>query len=326
MKAVIINGKGGPESLSIGEWEKPKPGPDELLVKVEATAINRADTLQREGKYPVPKGESPILGLELAGTVVEIGSDVSKWKIGDKVCGLLGGGGHAEYAVIHEEMAMPVPMELSMEEAAAMPEVFLTAFQALVWICKLKEGEKVLIHAGGSGVGTAAIQLAKAMGTQVIVTASATKHKVCHELGADLVIDYKKDDFEEEVKKFTKGTGVDVLVDFVAAPYLQKNINSMALDGRMVMLAFLGGPVMEGLNLAPILRNRLQINGSTLRSRSPEYKKALTEDFQEFAWPLFKSGQLKVVLDKVYDWREIAEAHRRMETNLNIGKIVLKVS
>ncbi|MTI30297.1 NAD(P)H-quinone oxidoreductase [Xanthovirga aplysinae] len=326
MKAIIASGKGGPDSLSIGEWPKPKPSSYDVLVKVEASAINRADTLQREGKYPVPEGESPILGLEMSGTIVACGDKVTKWHVGDQVCGLLGGGGHAEFAIIHEDMAMTIPTGWSMEEAAAMPEVFLTAYQSLKWICQLKKGETVLIHAGASGVGTAAIQLAKAIGAKVLVTASAEKHDICLQLGAELAIDYKKEDFQEAVKGYSKGRGVDVVVDFIAGPYLQQNINSLAIDGRMVLLAFLGGPKVDHLNLAALLMKRLQINGSTLRSRSQVYKKELTQDFKKFAWPLFESGQLKVVLDKVYNWKNIPDAHRRMEANISMGKIVLKVN
>jgi tumor protein p53-inducible protein 3 len=325
MRAVQISGKGGAESLYIGEYPEPKPAPKEVLVKVEATAINRADILQREGKYPVPAGESPILGLEMAGTIVEMGEECTRWHVGDKICGLLGGGGHAEYAVIHEDMAMPVFKNMTMTEAAAIPEVFLTAYQALHWLGRLKEGEKVLIHAGASGVGTAAIQLAKASGAKVWATASKAKHESCLHLGADQLIDYKNQDFEQIIREQTEGKGVDVIVDFIAAPYFQQNLNSLATDGRLIMLALLGGPKLQGLNLLPLITKRLQVKGSTLRSRSLAYKIKLSRDFLSHTQSLFDSGKLKAVIDSEFSWKDIAKAHQRMEENMNTGKIVLKI-
>lgn len=326
MKAVLIKEFGGPEQLYLGTCETPQPKANEILVKVAATALNRADTLQRMGKYPAPKGESEILGLEIAGTVESVGAKVTKWKVGDRVCGLLGGGGYASYAVIHEELAMPIPDGISLIEAAAIPEVFLTAFQAIQWIAQLKEGEHILIHAGASGVGTAAIQLANRMGAIPIVTASSAKHELCLELGARHAIDYKTENFEESVIKLTDGKGANVIVDFIGAPYMQQNLNALAMDGRMVMLAFLGTPKIEALNLIPILRKRLQINGSTLRARSLDYKVELSQDLMRFAWPLFTDGRLKAVVDSVFDWEDVADAHRYMEANKNKGKIILKVS
>ncbi len=309
----------------LGEYETPQPQPDELLVKVHATALNRADTLQRQGKYPPPAGASPLLGLEVAGEVVEAGSNCTKYKTGDKVFGLLPGGGYAEYAVIQEAMAMRVPANLSMEEAAAIPEVFLTAFQALIWLGKLQEGERVLLHAGASGVGTAAIQLARATKAEVIVTASKQKLQACLDLGTHKAIDYKASNFEEEVLAHTNGEGVDVIIDFIAGPYFKQNINCLRLDGRMVLLASLGGGKVEEFDLRKILAKRLQIMGSTLRSRSPEYQVQLTQEVAQFAMPHFERGEIKPVVDSVYDWQDVAEAHRYMEENRNIGKIVLRV-
>ncbi len=325
MKAIQVKAFGGPEQLYLGEYETPKPAENEVLVKVEATALNRADTLQRMGKYPPPEGESPIMGLEMAGEIVEIGDAVIHCKVGDKVCGLLGGGGYAEYAVIPERMALPWPEGFDAPQATAVPEVFLTAFQALRWLAHLQEGERVLIHAGASGVGTAAIQLARVMGARPIVTASSGKHSLCKELGAALAIDYKTEDFAERLKAYTEGEGVNVVIDFVGAPYLQQNLQVMALEGRMVLLAFLGGVKVDQLNIAALLRKRLQVIGSTLRARSLEYKIRLSNDLQLFAWPLFANGQLRPVIDKVYDWSEVAEAHRYMESNQSRGKIVLRV-
>ena len=267
MNAIQLNAFGGPEQMYIGPYEKPAPGPNEILVKVAAAALNRADTLQRMGKYPPPKGESEIMGLEMAGTVAACGPQVTRWTVGDQVCGLLGGGGYAEYATIPEGMALPWPQGFDAVQAAAVPEVFLTAFQALRWLARLQEGERILVHAGASGVGTAAIQLARAMNAEVLVTASAAKHDLCRTLGADVAIDYKTESFAERVAAYTDGQGVDVIVDFIGGPYFQGNLKALAVEGRLVMLAFLGGVKPGELNLAPILRKRLQIIGSTLRAR-----------------------------------------------------------
>lgn len=326
MKAVIIDEFGGPEMLKIGEWPNPKPGKKDLLVKIVATALNRADTLQRKGLYPPPLGESPILGLEMAGEVVEIGREVSQWKVGDRVCGLLGGGGYAQYACISEDMAMPIPDNLTYEQAAAIPEVFLTAFQALIWLGQLQAGETILIHAGASGVGTAAIQLAKVIGTKIIVTASKTKHELCLQLGAEKAIDYRSEDFQEVIEAYTKGEGINMVLDFLAASYFQKNLNVLGLDGRLVILALMGGTKLEQANIGVILRKRLKIIGSTLRSRSLDYKIRLTKDLQSFAWTHFESGVLHPVIDSTYNWQEVDEAHRYMEANKNKGKIVLRIS
>lgn len=325
MRAILVKQPGGPEQLILGEHEQPLPGPTELLVKVHATALNRADTLQRQGKYPPPKGASPILGLEIAGVVEEAGINCKRFKKGAKVFGLLPGGGYAEYATIDEAMAMPMPDNLSFEEAAAIPEVFLTAWQALIWLGKLQPGERALIHAGASGVGTAAIQLARAHKAEVLVTASETKTQACLDLGAHKAINYKEVPFEDEVLAYTNNEGVDVIVDFIAGPYFNQNLDCLRLDGRLVILASLGGGKVEEVDLRKILSKRLQVMGSTLRSRTKEYQIKLTEDMSRFALPLFKEGKLKPVIDSVYSWEEVAEAHRYMESNKNIGKIVLRV-
>lgn len=323
MKAVLFDEGGGLQSLHIGTWETPQPADDEILVKVAATALNRADLLQRKGKYPPPQGASPILGLEMSGEVVACGDQVSRWQVGDRVFGLLPGGGYAEYAVIHEDMAMPLPSNLNFTEAAAIPEVFLTAFQALRWLARMQAGEKVLIHAGGSGVGTAAIQLAQEMGAaNISITASAAKHDLCRELGAHRTIDYRAQDFEEVI---TEAGGVDVIIDFIAAPYFQKNINCLRTDGRLILLAALGGPKVEAFNLLKLLSKRLQVIASTLRARSREYQIRLSRDFADFGLPLLGNGRLKPVIDKVYPWEEVVQAHQRMESNQNAGKIVLSI-
>ncbi len=325
MKAVIIQSIGTPDQLTIQEVPVPEIGEYEVLVRVHATALNRADLLQRRGLYPPPAGESEILGLEMAGVVEKTGARVTKWNQGDQVCGLLPGGGYAQFAKIHEDMAWSVPQVFSMEQAAAIPEVFLTAFQAIRWLANLRSGETILIHAGASGVGTAAIQLSRAMGARPIVTASPSKHSFVLQLGADQAIDYKTQAFDEEIKLMTEGAGADVIIDFIGGPYFDKNLSALGQDGRLVMLGFMGGPESPAVNLAPFLRKRLQVLGSTLRSRSLAYKIRLAEDLYDFAWPLFENGTIKPVVDRVFSWKEVAEAHQYMEANKNKGKIILKV-
>lgn len=325
MKAILLKEFGSTENLYVGECATPQPSAQEILVKVHATALNRADILQREGKYPPPNGASEVLGLEIAGEVAEVGLEVQKWRVGDRVCGLLAGGGYAEYATIHEDMALPIPANLSFEEAAAIPEVFLTAFQALHDIAKIKPRETVLIHAGASGVGTAAIQIAKQSGTTVFVTASEQKHALTLELGASFAVDYHKEDFEKVIAHYAYSQGVNVILDFVGAPYFEKNLNLLSMDGRLVILAVMGGVIAKEVPIGSILRKRLQIFGSTLRNRPLDYKIALTRDFRLFAWNLFAKGTLKPVVDKVFDWQAVAEAHHYMESNENQGKIVLKI-
>lgn len=327
MKAVLVREFGGPEQLQLGDVNQPVVNSNDISVRVAASALNRADTLQRKGLYPPPKGASEVLGLEMSGTVEAVGQNVRRWKKGDRVCGLLAGGGYAEYVSIHEDLAIEIPDQMSFTEAAAIPEVFLTAYQALSYLANLQLGESILIHAGASGVGTAAIQIAKAMGaSQIIVTASKGKHETCSGLGANACIDYKVENFEKVSGDLTEGKGVDVIIDFLAASYFQQNINSLNYDGRMIMLALMGGIKIENLNVANILKKRLRIIGSTLRARSLEYKIQLTKDFSEFALPLFQSGELKPVIDSIYNWNNVAEAHRYMESNKNKGKIILEIS
>lgn len=236
MKAILFDEPGEAEKLYIDNFPKPEVGEEEILVEVKATALNRADILQRMGKYPPPQGVSPVLGLEISGVVVEKGSKVFKWKIGDKVFGLIPGGGYAQFAVIHEDMAIRIPDNLSFEQAAAIPEVFLTAYQSIVWLGKLKAAEYILIHAGASGVGTAAIQIARELGAKIIITASAEKHFICKELGAEVLIDYKTQNFKDIVLKATNNYGADVIIDFIGAKYFKDNIDSLTRDGRLILL------------------------------------------------------------------------------------------
>ncbi len=325
MKAVVVEEPGGPEKLSIGWAKKPVPREDELLVRVHATALNRADLMQRAGRYPPPEGTSPILGLEMAGTVEAVGPACPTWNVGDRVCGLLPGGGYAEFAVIHRDLAIPLLPTLSFLEAAAIPEVFLTAFQALHWYGEVDGSKRVLIHAGASGVGTAGIQLARAAGATVYVTASAGKHETCLALGADAAIDYKTEDFAERIDELTESRGVDVIVDFIGAPYFKQNAAALAVDGRWILLATLGGSRVEEVDLRDLFRKRASFFASTLRDRDLGYKIRLTQDFTSLAMPLFEVGTLKPVIDRVFDWTYVADAHRYMSANRNEGKIVLRV-
>lgn len=324
MKAILIEEK--TKKLVMGEWEAPKLRENELLVKVKATAVNRADLLQKMGLYPVPEGISPILGLEMSGVVEKVGASVKDWKAGDRVFSLLPGGGYAEQVTIPAEMAMKIPEEFSFEQAAAIPEVFLTAYLNLFDLGRLKANETVLIHAGASGVGTAAIQLAKESGATVIVTAgSEEKLNACRALGADYAINYKNGPFLPEVQKLTEGKGVNLILDFVGASYFQQNIDSLAVDGRIILIGTLGGGKVEEVNLSLLLFKRIQIIGSTLRSLPQSRKIELTKDFYPFALPLFESGKIKPIIDTVFDLSKAEEAHQYMEENLNTGKIILRV-
>jgi len=324
MKAVLFDEAGGPEVLYIGETDKPILANDQVLVKVEATALNRADTLQRRGLYPPPKGASNILGLEMAGTITALGADVTDWKVGDKVSALLDGGAYAEFVLVNPEMLIKVSDEMSFEEATAIPEVFLTAYQSLIYLLKLKADDTILIHAGASGVGTAAIQIAKSIGAKVIVTASKQKHNICRNLGADLIIDYKEHSFKQVIEESSYKT-VDAILDVVAGSYFSDNLDLLGLDGRMVMLAALGGLKVSEANVGQIVWKRLQVMGSTLRSRDLNYKIKLTQDFVNDFWADFTSGKLKPIIHEVIDWSEVVRGHQMMEANENAGKIVMRV-
>lgn len=325
MKAVLIKEFGGTDQLFIGEYNKPSPTENELLVKVKATALNRADILQRQGKYPPPKGASPILGLEMAGVIEEVGDNVTNWNSGDRVFALLPGGGYAEYATIPQGMAMPIPDNMSFEEAAAIPEAFLTAFQALVWLGDIQTGYNVLIHAGASGVGTAAIQLVKYFQSTSLITAGSNeKLQFCRNLSAAFAFNYKEAEFAEKILEATKGRGVDIIVDFVGAPYWQQNISCLAADGRIIVLATMGGSIIDKFDMRDMFKKRAQLITSSLRSRSESYKIDLTQDFSRRILPGFANSNLKPVVDKVFDWQDVAKAHQYMEENRNMGKIVLK--
>ncbi|WP_026074144.1 NAD(P)H-quinone oxidoreductase [Brevibacillus massiliensis] len=324
MKAVLVDQES--KRLYIGEWEEPAISADDLLVKVEATALNRADLAQRRGSYPPPPGASPILGLEMAGVVEQVGANVSGWQPGDRVFALLPGGGYAERVSVPAAMAMRIPEGMSFEQAAAIPEVFLTAYLNLFLLGGLKSGETVLIHAGASGVGTAAIQLAREAGATSIVTAgSEEKRAACLQLGASLAIDYKRGPFAPLVREATEGKGVNLILDLVGASHLEQNVESLALEGSLILIGLVGGSKVENFHLSTVLMRRLRIIGSTLRSLPLARKIELTEQFSAFALPRFTDGRLKPIIDSVWEMAEVNEAHQYMEKNQNIGKIILRV-
>lgn len=324
MKAVLIKAFGGPENLVIEDVPDPMPGPGQIVVDVYATALNRADLLQRRGKYPPPKGETDIMGLECSGVVAQVGQGVTRVKGGTRVMALLPGGGYAEKVVIDERMAIPVPEKLTLVEAAAVPESFLTAREALFTLGHLTPGSSVLIHAAAGGVGSAAVQLARHLGAQVLATASAEKHDFVRNLGAHQVIDYKTEDFAQLALEATKRRGVDVVVDFIGAPYWEKHASCMGSGGRCVVVGVLGG-AQANVNLGALLFKRHQILGLVMRSRPLSDKIAFTQSFINDCLANFESGALRPLVDSVYDMANVAAAHTYMETNANRGKIVLKI-
>lgn len=325
MKALIVEQVAGRNEMKLGEYPDPEAKEGEVLVRIEATALNRADLMQKEGKYPPPKGVTSILGLEMAGTVEKLGPKVKGVSVGDRVCGLLPGGGYAEYCTIRANHLLTIPEEFSFEEAAAIPEVYLTAYQAAIWLGKLASSETILIHAGASGVGTAAIQLARELRKSRIITTtgSGEKCELTASLGSDLCINYNDENFAESIQDTFGENCVDLIIDFVGSPYWEKNMDVLAMDGRVVYLSFLGGTKVEEMNLSSILRKRLTIMGSTLRNRSDEYKAELIAAFQKDSEAQFEKGKLKPIIDSVFDWEDVEEAHDRMKNNLNAGKIIL---
>jgi tumor protein p53-inducible protein 3 len=327
VKAVLLRGTGGVEVLHIGEHPGPVMKEDELLARVKATSLNRADLLQRRGKHPPPEGVPNILGLEMAGEVVDVGAACEGWAPGERVCALLPGAGYAELVAIPAGLAMRIPENLSFEQAAAIPEVFLTAYQNLFNVARLRSGETVLIHAGGSGVGTAAVQLVREAGGFSLVTAGSTeKIARCAALGAIAGWNYKDGPFAPWVAEQTGGRGVDIILDFVGAPYFEQNLQVLAVDGRMVVIGTLGGADIGKFSLRTLMSKRLQLSGAGLRSMDTARKIALTRAFSEFALPRFADGRLEPIVDSVFDWHNVGDAHLRMESNANIGKIVLRVT
>lgn len=326
MKAILVSEPGGTDKLKLVEIDKPEARGNKLLIKVEAAAVNRADIVKRVGKYPNQPLKDISLGLEVAGTVEALGDACRDFKVGDKVTGLMFEGAYAEYALLDEGLAIPIPENLNFVEAAAIPEVFLTAYQSLFWHGELKKGEHVLIHAGASGVGTAAIQLAKQIGAEVTVTAgSKEKLDYCETLGADNLINYKETEFEEEIHALTDKQGVDLILDFIGASYWEKNMKSIKVDGSIVVIGLLGGARVENFNLNHILAKRVKIIGTLLNPRSRDYKVALTKELTDQTFELFESGEIKPVVDRTFALEDVGQAHDYMQANKNIGKIVLEI-
>ncbi|XP_029900541.1 quinone oxidoreductase PIG3 isoform X2 [Myripristis murdjan] len=329
MLAVCVDVPGGSENLQLRTIPRPQLKDTEVLIKVHATALNRADLLQRRGLYPPPPGESEILGLEVAGTVAAIGPGVKRcWKSDDRVMALVCGGGYAEYVAVPEELLMPVPRQLSLCQAAAIPEAWLTAFQLLHLIAQVKQGEVVLVHAGASGVGTAAVQLARLLGAIPVVTAgSAEKLKMAEKLGAAAGFNYKEENFAERVNDFTEGRGADVILDCIGGSAWEKNVSCLATDGRWVLFGTMGGKTVEGDLLGKLLSKRGHLLSSLLRSRSLQYKAELVRAFSQRVLPFFsdKPASLRPVIDSTFNLDDIAEAHKHMEANRNMGKIIINV-
>jgi putative PIG3 family NAD(P)H quinone oxidoreductase len=325
MTAIEIDGFGGPDVLKPTTRPVPLPGTGEVLIEVAAAGVNRPDIHQRQGNYAPPPGASDIPGLEVAGKIVATGLGVHHYKVGQEVCALVAGGGYAAYCVAPEPQVLPVPKGLSLIEAAAIPETFFTVWTNLFERGGLKAGEITLIHGGSSGIGTTAIQLAKAFGARVFTTAgSREKCQACEKLGADITIEYKREDFAEVIKGKTAGRGVDVILDMVGGDYFQRNINSLAMDGRLVSISFLRGAQVE-VNFMPVMRNRLTLTGSTLRPRSVQEKGAIAAALHAKVWPLIEKGTVKPLIERTFPLTEAAAAHRLLESSSHVGKIVLTV-
>jgi len=325
MRAVVLESYGEPEVLTLRDVPDPVPGPEEVVVDIVATALNRADLLQRRGFYPGPPMAHEIPGMELSGRVSAMGERVTLWSPGDAVMGIVGGGAYAERIAVHERQLMAVPQSVGVSAAAAIPEVWITAFDALVAQGGLTSGRTALVHAGGSGVGTAAIQIAKAIGARVIVTASAGKVDRCLALGADAAIDYAAEDFVVVAKELTGGRGPDVILDVIGGDYVDRDIAAVAVGGRIIQVGVMGGGVTS-VNVGMLLPKRAALIGTVLRARPLEEKVAITRRFAAEILPLFDRGMVHPVIDRRYRLDAIAEAHAAMEANENVGKIVIDVS
>jgi NADPH:quinone reductase len=324
MRAVVLESYGGPEVLEVREVPDPVPGPEEVVVEVAATALNRADLLQRLGRYPGPPMPHEIPGMELAGRVVAAGERADRWTVGDEVMGIVGGGAYAERIAVHERQLLPVPPAVGLADAAAVPEVWITAWDALVLQGGLTSGRTALVHAGASGVGTAAIQIARAVGATVVATASAGKVAACADLGADVVVDYGAEDFVAAVADATGGHGVDVVLDVVGGDYLARNLQALRTGGTIVQVGVMGGGSAT-FPLGLLLPKRASIVGTVLRARPVEEKIALTQRFGREVLPLFERGVVRPIIDRRFPLDDIASAHRHMEANANVGKILVDV-
>src|SRR5262249_4949149 len=325
MTVVAIRAPGGPEMLVPEQRPVPSPGAGEILVKVAAAGVNRPDVMQRMGLYPPPKGATDIPGLEIAGEVVALGPDAKRWQIGDKLTALVVGGGYAEYCLAYETHALPIAGSLSAIEAAAIPETFFTVWHNVFERGALKQGETLLVHGGTSGIGTTAIQLAKAFGAKVIATAgSAEKCEACLELGADHAVNYRREDFVAVARQATAGRGVDVTLDMVGGDYTERNIAAAAEEGRIVQIAVLGGAEVK-INIARLMMKRVTLTGSTLRPRTRTAKAGFARALEARVWPLLATGKVKVVIDATFPLAKAADAHRRLEAGAHVGKVVLVV-
>ncbi|USE84168.1 NAD(P)H-quinone oxidoreductase [Acinetobacter tibetensis] len=324
MHQVVITEVGGPEKLAIEQTVVPEPKADEVLVQVHAFGLNRPDILQRQGLYPMPKGVTPVPGLEVAGEVVAVGSDVQKFEVGDQVCGLTNGGGYAEYCVVPESQTLNIPTGLSYVQAAAIPETFFTVWANVFQMGKAKAGETVLIHGGTSGIGTTALMLCNALGLKTFATVGSDEkvQAIAHLTDA---INYKTQNFESYILEKTDQAGVDVILDIVGAPYLEQNLNLLRKDGRLVYIAFLGGAKAKEVKLGQIMMKRLTITGSTMRARNTAEKAEIRQGLQEHVWPLLEQGQCVPMIYKTFKFDQIQDAHRAMDTGEHIGKIVVEV-
>ncbi|CAL9517067.1 NAD(P)H-quinone oxidoreductase [Streptomyces sp. NPDC091294] len=323
MHAITIPEPGGPEALVWTEVPDPQPGEGEVLVEVAASAVNRADIMQRQGFYDPPPGASPYPGLECSGRVAALGSGVSGWAVGDEVCALLAGGGYAEKVVVPAGQLLPVPQGVGLTSAAALPEVVCTVWSNVFMVAHLRPGETLLVHGGSSGIGTMAIQLAKAVGAKVAVTAgSKEKLERCAELGADVLINYREQDFVAEVKEATGGAGADVILDNMGAKYLDRNVQALAVNGRLAIIGMQGGRKGE-LNIGTLLAKRAAVSATSLRARPLEEKAAIVAAVREHVWPLFTGGHVRPVVDREMPMSEAAEGHRVVEESGHIGKVLL---
>ncbi|QLQ38431.1 NAD(P)H-quinone oxidoreductase [Micromonospora robiginosa] len=322
MRAITITEPGGPEALVWAEVPDPEPGPGEVVVEVAASAVNRADLLQRQGHYPPPPGAPAYPGLECSGTVRALGADVTGWSVGQEVCALLAGGGYAEQVAVPAGQLLPVPAGVDLVDAAALPEVACTVWSNVVDLAGLAEGDTLLVHGGGSGIGTFAIQLGVALGATVVVTARAAKHERLRELGAAHTVDYREQDFVEEVRRVTDGRGADVILDIMGASYLPRNVAALATGGRLVVIGMQGGRKGE-LDLGMLLAKRASVHATALRSRPVDGKAAITRSVREQVWPLVEAGRIRPVVHARVDMADAADAHRLVETNDHLGKVLL---
>ncbi|GJD39289.1 MULTISPECIES: NAD(P)H-quinone oxidoreductase [Methylobacterium] len=324
MRQIRFAGAGGPDVLTLETVPLPQPGPGQVLIEVVAAGVNRPDIQQREGKYPPPKGATEIPGLEVAGRIAALGEGAEGFAIGDEVCALTISGGYAEFAVAETGQCLPRPAPLSLIEAAGLPETYFTVYSNVIERGRLKPGESFLVHGGSSGIGSTAIQMAKLHGARVFATAGSTeKCTFCKELGADEAINYRETDFAEEIKRLTEGKGVDVILDMVGAPYLARNLASLAIEGRLVQIAFMQGYKVESFSMTPIMMKRLTFTGATLRARPKAEKAAIAEGLRRDIWPLLADGRMKPIIHATFPLEKASEAHALMESSAHLGKIML---